>query len=169
MGKDRAQRLMGLHDIKARGKRKFVATTDSRSSGAEPYGRDCIRAAPDKVRSGDITYIATDGSSLYLAAVIDLVRRPSSWLKCAVAHADQLGHECAANGVVQASSGAGLIFHSDRGSQYCGAMFQVALTTYGMRSSMSRRSNCWEKAPTESLWGSLEIDQLYGKRFAAQR
>ena len=39
----------------------------------------------------------------------------------------------------------------------------------GMRSSMSRKGNCWDNAPTESLWGSLKVGRLYGKRFATQR
>jgi hypothetical protein len=63
----------------------------------------------------------------------------------------------------------GLIFHSDRGSQYCSDVFQDALGSYGMRSSMSRKGNCWDNAPTESLWGSLKVGRLYGKRFATQR
>ena len=40
---------------------------------------------------------------------------------------------------------------------------------YGMRSSMSRKGNCWDDAPTESLWGSLKVGRLYGKKFATQR
>ena len=40
---------------------------------------------------------------------------------------------------------------------------------YGMRSLMSRKGNCWDNAPTESLWGSLKVGRLYGKRFATQR
>ncbi len=65
--------------------------------------------------------------------------------------------------------GPGLIFHSDRGSQYCSREFQAALASYGMRSSMSRKGNCWDNAPTESLWGSLKVGRLYGKKFATQR
>jgi putative transposase len=63
----------------------------------------------------------------------------------------------------------GLIFHSDRGSQCCSHVFQDALTSYGMRSLMSRKGNCWDNAPTENLWGSLKVGWLYGKTFATQR
>ena len=48
----------------------------------------------------------------------------------------------------------GLIFHSDRSNQHCSHSFQVSLASDGMRSSMSRKGNCWDNAPTESLWGS---------------
>ncbi len=49
----------------------------------------------------------------------------------------------------------GLIVHSDRGSQYCGHEFQNALKGYKMHSSMSRKGDCWDNAPTESLWGAI--------------
>ena len=45
----------------------------------------------------------------------------------------------------------GLIFHPDRGSQYCGHEFQSMLAGYSMKSSMSRKSNCWDNTPTQSL------------------
>jgi transposase InsO family protein len=48
----------------------------------------------------------------------------------------------------------GLILHSDRGSQYCSRKFQAALHGYGMRSSMSRKGDCWDNAPTESCGGA---------------
>ena len=63
----------------------------------------------------------------------------------------------------------GLLFHSDRGSQYCSADFQAALTAYGMRCSMSHKGDCWDNAPTESLWGSLKVGRLHGMRFATRR
>jgi transposase InsO family protein len=48
-------------------------------------------------------------------------------------------------------------------------LVQDALASYGMLSSMSRKGNCWDNAPTESLWGSLKVGRLYGKKFATQR
>ena len=47
----------------------------------------------------------------------------------------------------------GLVFHSDRGSRYCSGKVQDALSSYGMRSSLSRKGDCWDNAPTESLGG----------------
>ena len=63
----------------------------------------------------------------------------------------------------------GLIFHSDRGAQYCSQGFQKALTGYGMKFSMSRKGDCWDNAPTESLWGRLKVGRLYSRRFATRR
>jgi putative transposase len=75
VGTDRVQRLMRLHGIKVRGKRKFVVTTDSRHDlpvAPNLLARDFHPSAPDRVWSSHITYIATDEGWLYLATVIDL-------------------------------------------------------------------------------------------------
>ena len=48
----------------------------------------------------------------------------------------------------------GLIFHSDRGSQYCSHVFQNTLAEYGMHSSMSRKANCWDTQSNMS-WNAL--------------
>ena len=64
---------------------------------------------------------------------------------------------------------AGLIFHSDRGRQYCSMDLRRALQTYGMRASMSRKGDCWDNAVSESLWGSLKVARLHGRRFRTRR
>jgi transposase InsO family protein len=64
---------------------------------------------------------------------------------------------------------AGLIFHSDRDAQYCSEEFQSALKNWGVRSSMSRKGNCWDNAPTESFWGRLKAACIEGKRYATRR
>jgi putative transposase len=63
----------------------------------------------------------------------------------------------------------GLIFHSDRGSQYASGDFQKQLTEFGMKGSMSRRADCWDNAVTETLFGSLKVERLHGMRFATRR
>jgi transposase InsO family protein len=60
-------------------------------------------------------------------------------------------------------------FYSDRGSQYCSNDFQDAMGKWQMRSSMSRKGNCCDNAPTESFWGRLKTASLYGKTFATRR
>ena len=62
----------------------------------------------------------------------------------------------------------GVIFHSDRGSQYCSHDVQSALKDWGMRSSMSRKGNCWDNAPTESFWGRLKTASVHGHKFATR-
>ncbi len=64
---------------------------------------------------------------------------------------------------------AGLIFHSDRGSQYASHDFRDVLKEYGITSSMSRRGNCWDNACSETLFGSLKVERLHGQRFETRR
>ena len=172
VGKDRVQRLMRAHGIKARGKRKFVVTTDSRHNlpiAENLLARDFSPAAPDQAWSSDITYIATDEGWLYLAAVIDLFSRQVVGWSMQPHMQASLVTDALRMAWFRRHPQPGLIFHSDRGSQYCSGVFQAALSSYGMRSSMSRKGNCWVNAPTESLWGSLKVGRLYGRRFATQR
>jgi transposase InsO family protein len=67
------------------------------------------------------------------------------------------------------SKDAGLIFHSDRGSQYASDDFRKVLKEYGITSSMSRRGNCWDNACSETLFGSLKVERLHGQRFVTRR
>jgi transposase InsO family protein len=60
---------------------------------------------------------------------------------------------------------AGLIHHSDRGSQYVSHVVQAKLKEYGMTCSMSRKGNCWDTAPSESWFGSFKNERVYGERF----
>ena len=63
----------------------------------------------------------------------------------------------------------GLIFHSDRGSQYASGEFRAVLAEYGITSSMSRKGNCWDNACSETLFGSLKVERLHGQRFETRR
>ena len=78
VGKDRIQKLMKRHSIKARGKKRFVVTTDSKHNlpiAANLPDRNCQPEKPNVVWTGDIIYIPTDEGWLYLAGVIDLYAR----------------------------------------------------------------------------------------------
>ena len=63
----------------------------------------------------------------------------------------------------------GMIFHSDRGSQYASEDFNKALKEYAITQSMSRKGNCWDNACSETLFGSLKVERLHGQRFETFR
>src|SRR5450759_5239478 len=63
----------------------------------------------------------------------------------------------------------GLIFHSDRGSQYCSHEFQSELKGFEMKSSMSCKGSWWDIVPTKSLLGPLKVGRLYGRSVATRR
>ena len=174
VGKERVQKLMQLHGIRAKGKRRFKVTTDSNHDlpiSLNLLNREFVVAAPDKVWVGDITYIATDEGWLFLAVVLDLFsRQVVGW---------SLRHDMTRDIVIDAlrmawfkrhpSKQAGLMFHSDRGSQYASKDFRDVLKEYGIASSMSRRGNCWDNACSETLFGSLKVERLYGQKFKTRR
>ena len=173
-GKQRVQRLMQKHGIRARGRRRFrVATTDSRHRlpvAPNRLDRNFAPARPDTAWSGDITYIATDEGWLFLAVVIDLFsRRVVGW---------SLQPHMQRSLVIDALDMAWqqrrppkgeLLFHSDRGSQYASEDFTRLLEEHGITASMSRKGNCWDNACSETLFGSLKVEWLHGMRFATIR
>ena len=170
--KERVRRLMKDHGIKARGKRKFVVTTDSKHSlpiAPNLLNRNFQPDAPDCVWTSDITYIQTDAGWLYLAVVLDLYSRQVVGWSMQPHMQTSLVTDALRMAWFRRRPEPGLIFHSDRGSQYCSHAFQQTLAEYDMQSSMSRKGNCWDNAPTESLWGSLKVGRLYGMRFETRR
>lgn len=172
VGKERVRKLMQRHGIKARCKRKFVTTTDSKHDlpiAPNLLERNFKPAAPNRVWTSDITYIATDEGWLYLTGVMDLFsRQVVGWSMREHMHTSAVT-DALHMAYFRRRPASGLIFHSDRGSQYCSHAFQSMLKDYKMNSSMSRKGNCWDNAPTESLWGRLKVGRLYGKRFATRR
>ena len=174
VGKERVQKLMQLHGIRAKGKRRFKVTTDSRHDlpiAPNLLGQQFNVAEPDKVWVGDITYIATDEGWLFLAVVIDLFsRQVVGW---------SLRSDMTRSIVIDAlrmawfkrhpGKNAGVIFHSDRGSQYASGEFTAVLAEYGITSSMSRKGNCWDNACSDTLFGSLKVERLHGQRFNTRR
>jgi transposase InsO family protein len=172
VGKERVRKLMVLHGIKARAKRKYKATTDSNHKlpvAPNLLGRQFAVSVPNRVWTGDITYIDTGEGWLYLAAVIDLFSRQIVGWSMQPRMKKELVIDALRMAWFRRHPQPGLIFHSDRGSQYCSDEFQAALAAYGMRSSMSRKGDCWDNAPTESLWGSLKVARLHGVHFATRR
>ena len=172
VGKERVRRTMQMHAIKARGKRKFVATTDSKHNlpiAPNLLQRNFTVTAPNRVWTGDITYIATEEGWLYLAVVLDLFSRQVVGWSMQPHMQSSLVTDALRMAWFRRSPEVGAIFHSDRGSQYCGHEFQAALAEYKMKSSMSRKGDCWDNAPTESLWGRLKVGRLYGKKFQTRR
>jgi transposase InsO family protein len=174
VGKQRVQRLMQQHGIRARGKRRFrVVTTDSRHDlpiAPNLLSRNFTPAAPNQAWSGDITYIATEEGWLFLAVVIDLFsRKVVGWSMRPDMHRS-LVIDALEMGVFQRRPPkGGLIFHSDRGSQYASEDFRAVIEKHGIRPSMSRKGNCWDNAVSETLFGSLKVERLHGERFRSIR
>ena len=174
VGKERVRKLMHLHGIRAKGKRRFKVTTDSNHDlpiAANLLDREFSVVEPDRVWTGDITYIATNEGWLFLAVVIDLFsRKVVGW-----ALRDDMMRDIVIDALRMAwfarrpGKHSGLMFHSDRGSQYASQDFRAVLDEYAITASMSRRGNCWDNACSETLFGSLKVERLHGQRFETRR
>jgi len=171
-GKERVRKLMKAHGIQARGKRKFKVTTDSSHSlpvSPNLLKRNFAVAQPNRIWTGDITYIETDEGWLYLAVVIDLFSRQVVGFAMGQRMTRQLVIDALRMAWFRRRPAAELIFHSDRGSQYASGDFQKQLKAFGMKGSMSKKGDCWDNAVTETLFGSLKVERLHGMRFATRR
>ena len=118
---------------------------------------------------GDITYIATAEGWLFLAVVIDLFNREVVGWSMSERMTRQLVMDAFRMAWLRRRPSPGLIFHSDRGSQYASLEFQRLLKASGACSSMSRKGNCWDNACSESWFGSLKTERIYGQRFTTRR
>ena len=147
-------------------RRRFRVTTDSaHAHPIAPNTRDRqFAVAPTDVLNrtwiGDITYLATREGWLYLAVVLDLAsRRVIGW---AMRHtlAGALTLDALAMALAARRPGPGVLYHSDRGSQYAAGDYQALLTANGMTCSMSRVGDCWDNAVAETFFASLEKELL---------
>ena len=172
VGKERVRLLMQAHGIRGKAKRRYVATTDSRHIlplAPNLVQRQFTATAPDRLWCSDITYLPTDEGWLYLAAVVDLFSRQVVGWSLKPHMQTSLVKDALTMACLRRRPAAGLIFHSDRGSQYCSHEFQDALRAWQIRASMSRKGDCWDNAPTESFWARLKQACLEGRKFRSHR
>jgi putative transposase len=166
--KERVERLMREHGIRARHKRRYKATTDSKHGlpvAPNVLERNFAAQAPNQAWTADITYIWTDEGWLYLAVVIDLFNREVVGWSIKPRMTTDIVLDALTMAWFRRRPTAGLIHHSDRGSQYASHAFQARLKSYGMICSMSRKGNCWDNATSESFFNSLKNERVHGTRY----
>lgn len=155
----RLMRARGLRGTKKN--RKRPRTTNGNHGRPTPANRLAAvpsPSGPNQVWLTDITYLPTAEGWLYLAALLDLwSRRIVGW---AVAPSLQTDLVLAAlrDAIRRRHPPAGLLHHSDRGSQYVDREYVELLDAYGIERSMSRAGNCYDNAPMESFWSTFKSD-----------
>jgi putative transposase len=157
-------KLMRQRGIAAKGKRKFRCTTDSNHDlpvADNILGRQFEPVAVNQVWAADITYIPTAEGWLYLAAVEDLYSRQIVGWSMGERMTSRLAVDALEMAVSRRLPGAGLVAHSDRGSQYASDHYQRLLRRHGITCSMSRRGDCWDNAPMESFFASLTEELVH--------
>lgn len=167
-GHNRVARLMSDNEIKAKMKRRYKNTTDSSHLlpvAENILNRDFKADMPNQKWVSDITYVWTLSGWLYLCTVIDLYSRKVVGWSMDDNMETGLVVKALDMACVSRNPARGLIFHSDRGSQYASKDFRDILKDKGFIQSMSRKANCWDNAVAESFFHSLKTEELYFNKF----
>ena len=172
----KAKKLMKEAGVKVRSRKKFKVTTNSNHKQPvfeNVLDRGFVVKEPDIAYVQDITYIWTQEGWLYLAVVIDLFSRKVVGWSMGSRMKAQLVCDALNMAIWQRKPKAGLIVHSDRGSQYASKVYRGLLKQHKFTGSMSRLGNCWDNAVAESFFGSLKQEQVqwcnYQTRHEAQQ
>ena len=166
--KPRVERLMRENDIRARHKRRYKVTTDSKHNlpvAPNLLDRNFTPTGPNLAWTSDITYLWTDEGWLYLAIVLDLFNREVVGWSLKPRMTADIVTDALTMAWFRRKPAAGRLHHSARGSQYASHAFQGKLKEYDMICSMSRKGNCWDNAPTESWFNSFKNERVHGLRY----
>jgi transposase InsO family protein len=181
VSRKKVAKLLRENGLNARRRRKFIPTTNSSHGlpvcenilGREFHAGKGGEKWVSSYRRYAITYLRTQNGWVYLTTVIDLFdRKVIGWALSAdmeAAHTTVAALEMAARNRKPLD---GLVFHSDRGVQYCAKSFRDLLREQcpTVRQSMSRKGNCWDNACAESFFKTLkaELETLDGRHSAAE-
>jgi transposase InsO family protein len=166
------EKLMCRAGIRAKTCRRFrVMTTDSRHLlpiAPNRLARQFQPAARHQAWTMDITYIPTDEGWLYLALVEDLYSRKIVGWATSERIDSELVVAALNSALEQEQPDVGLLAHSDRGVQYASDRFQGLLAQRRIVCSMSRKGNCWDNAPTESLVATIKKELVHHEHYATR-
>lgn len=162
----RSQRLVG------RTKRRYHCLTRP-DKAATPFPdlvkRDFTAPAINEKWCGDLTEIPTQEGKLYLASVIDLASRRLAGFAIGEHHdAELAAGALKMAAAIRGGDVKGVVFHSDRGSEFSASLFGKACTALGVTQSMGRVGSCFDNAAVESWHSTLEFELLSRHRFASK-
>lgn len=167
----RIERVMRENDIVGITERRRVRTTIP-AEDAPPLPdlveRRFAPGAPDQAWCGDISYIPTDEGWLYCSSVLDIGSRRLIGWKLDDNMATPLVADALRQAVDLRGGAHGVIFHSDRGSQYLSGTYRGLCTSFGIRQSAGRVATCFDNSVAESLWASLKRELVHRYRFATR-
>jgi putative transposase len=167
-GKNRVARLMRKNNIKAKRSKKYKVTTDSKHN--HPVAENLLKQdfsakAVNEKWVSDITYIYTQEGWLYLAVVLDLCSRKVVGWSMGNRITKDLTIKALRQAMNRRGIRAGLILHSDRGSQYACHDYVHLVKSSSFIQSMSGKGNCYDNAVMESFFKTLKIEEVYWQRY----
>ena len=171
VGRHRVARLMRGNGLSPKRKQKFKKTTDSQHNKAVASNlldQNFSAEAPNEKWAADISYIWTAQGWLYLAVMLDLYsRRVIGWAVGARMTSD-LPLRALNRAIGLRQPGAGVIHHSDRGSQYCSDAYQARLGELGFLASMSGKGNCYDNAVVETFFKTIKSELIWRTVFMSR-
>ena len=168
VSRKRISNIMKSLNLRVNMKRRYKNTTDSNHNlpiAPNLLNRDFYASTPDTKYVGDITYISTGEGWLYLATVIDLYSRKVVGWAMDDTMKVSLVNDALNMALKQRRPEFGLLWHTDRGSQYASYSHKDLLQDHGIVQSMSRKGNCWDNAVAESFFKTLKSDLVYQTYF----
>ena len=166
------EKLMKMAGISPKRKKKYRVTTNSKHNlpiSPNLLKRNFNVEKLNKVWVGDITYIWTREGWLYLSTVIDLCSRRVVGYSTGKRLTKRLVLESLENAIKSRKPEKGLIFHSDRGSQYASNDFRKLITKHKIEQSMSRKGDCWDNAVAESFFKTIKCELTYWQYFRSRK
>jgi transposase InsO family protein len=166
VNRKRIERVMRQEHVQGRHRRRRVVTTVPDPDAAQIpdlLGRDFTAERPDDRWCGDITYVPVGESGfVYFATVIDLFSgRLIGWSIAAHMRAELARDALKAAVTARGGDVSGVIFHTDRGSQYTSNLVAEYCRDQEIRRSMGRRGVCWDNAAAESFFSTFKLETLY--------
>jgi transposase InsO family protein len=168
----RIGRLMNQAGLWCKTKKKFKATTNSKHN--KPLAPNLLErkftvTQPNRYYVGDITYIATQEGWLYLAVVIDLFSRKIVGWSMDSRMKAELVNDALLMALWKRKPDKGLVWHTDRGSQYASDSHRKILKEHQVIQSMSRKGDCWDNAVSESFFHTLKTELIHHEQFSTRK
>jgi putative transposase len=164
----RIGRVLAQAGLRCKTRRKFKAprvSEQAQTIAPNQLNREFTVQDLDTIYVGDITYLPTGEGWLYLAVVLDLCSRAVVGWSMANHMRAELVNQALAMALCQRQPAAGLLMHTDRGSQYGADSYRQLLTQHAIQPSMSRKGNCWDNAVAESFFHTLKTELVYLEDF----
>jgi transposase InsO family protein len=165
IGQKRVERIMRENKLFSTfRKRRNPKTTDSKHDNPispNLLNRDFSAAKPNQKLVSDITYLWSKSGWLYLCMIKDLCTKEIIGWSVADHMRTSMVIQALENAVIRRPPAAGLIFHTDRGSQYASHAFREKLKGYEMLQSMSGKGNCYDNAAAESFFATLKCELIF--------
>jgi putative transposase len=169
--KKRVVRLMQEKKLSATKKRRKVRTTNSNHLfpiASNLLEQDFTADAPNKKWVTDFTCVDTREGHLFVAGILDTYSRKIVGWSMSDHHDAEFVQAALSMALLQRQPGAGLVHHSDRGSEYASTSYQMMLSEHAIQGSMSKKGDCYDNAMIESFWATLKEECVEDIHFSTR-